>query len=92
MKNLASILLAALTGLSFWHCGDSKDDTPKPDDNIGGEVAPENNENPETAQDGKMLVVFFSRAGENWQVGVVERGNTAIMSDYILDYTGADVF
>ena len=30
-----------------------------------------------------MLVVYFSRAGENWQVGNVERGNTAIMVDYI---------
>lgn len=40
----------------------------------------------------KMLVVYFSRAGENWQVGNVERGNTAIMGDYIVDLTHADVF
>ena len=40
----------------------------------------------------KMLVVYFSRAGENWQVGNVERGNTAIMGDYIVELTGADVF
>ncbi|MDE6547428.1 MAG: hypothetical protein K2L22_00340 [Muribaculaceae bacterium] len=31
----------------------------------------------------KMLVAYFSRAGENWQVGNVERGNTAIMGDYL---------
>ena len=30
----------------------------------------------------RSLVIFFSRAGENWQVGNVERGNTAIMVDY----------
>ena len=41
---------------------------------------------------GKMLVVYFSRAGENWQVGVVERGNTAIMVDYIKDLADVDVF
>ena len=40
----------------------------------------------------KILVAYFSRAGENWQVGNVERGNTAIMGDYIIDFTGADVF
>ena len=40
----------------------------------------------------KMLVVYFSRAGENWQVGVVERGNTAIMVDYIQEYADVDVF
>ncbi len=41
---------------------------------------------------GKMLVIYFSRAGENWQVGVVERGNTAIMVDYIQDLADVDVF
>ena len=41
---------------------------------------------------GKILIVYFSRAGENWNVGYVERGNTAIMSDYIQEFTGGDVF
>ena len=40
----------------------------------------------------KSLVIFFSRAGENWQVGYVERGNTAIMVDYIKDLADVDVF
>ena len=41
---------------------------------------------------GEMLVVFFSRAGENWQVGTVSRGNTALLADYIVEFTEADVF
>ena len=41
---------------------------------------------------GKMLVVYFSRADENWQVGYVERGNTAVMVDYIKDLADVDVF
>ena len=41
---------------------------------------------------GKMLVIYFSRADENWQVGYVERGNTAIMVDYIKDLADVDVF
>ena len=40
----------------------------------------------------RPLVIFFSRAGENWQVGNVERGNTAIMVDYIQEYADVDVF
>jgi flavodoxin len=40
----------------------------------------------------KELVVFFSRAGENWDVGVVEKGNTRIAAEYIAEETGADVF
>ncbi len=52
-----------------------------------------NNENTgNTTSGNKTLVVYFSRAGENWQVGNVERGNTAIMGDYIQELTGADVF
>lgn len=39
----------------------------------------------------KTLVVYFSRAGENWQVGNVEKGNTRIIVDYILEaYPFAD--
>ncbi len=41
---------------------------------------------------GKMLVVYFSRADENWQVGYVERGNTTIMVDYIKELADVDVF
>ena len=41
---------------------------------------------------GKMLVIYFSRADENWQVGYVERGNTAIMVDYIKEQADVDVF
>ena len=41
---------------------------------------------------GKMLVIYFSRADENWQVGYVERGNTAIMVDYIKELADVDVF
>lgn len=42
--------------------------------------------------DSKNLVVFFSRAGENWQVGNVDVGNTAVMAGYINDRIDADVF
>lgn len=41
---------------------------------------------------GKMLLIYFSRAGENWQVGYVERGNTAVMVDYISELADIDVF
>lgn len=40
----------------------------------------------------RSLVVYFSRAGENWQVGNVERGNTAVMVDYIKELANVDVF
>ena len=42
--------------------------------------------------DSKVLVVYFSRTGENYNVGNVEVGNTAIVASYIKDYLKADSF
>ena len=38
------------------------------------------------------LVVYFSRAGENYSVGVIEEGNTAKLAAIIAEQTGADLF
>ncbi len=40
----------------------------------------------------KVLVAFFSRAGENYSVGNVKTGNTQIVAQMIADATGADLF
>ena len=45
-----------------------------------------------TAASSTSLVVFFSRAGENYDVGVVEEGNTAKVAKVIAEDTGADLF
>ena len=42
--------------------------------------------------EGKKLVVYFSRTGENYNVGVIEKGNTHIIADMIADATEADRF
>ena len=42
--------------------------------------------------DGNILVAYFSRAGENYNVGVVEKGNTEIVAEMIAQETGADLF
>ncbi len=39
-----------------------------------------------------VLVVYFSHAGENYNVGVIEEGNTAKMGKIIAEQMGADVF
>ena len=40
----------------------------------------------------KKLVVYFSHTGENYNVGVIKKGNTHIIADMIADATGADRF
>ena len=38
------------------------------------------------------LIVYFSRTGENYSVGVIEEGNTARLAAIIAEQTGADLF
>ena len=38
------------------------------------------------------LVVYFSRAGENYNVGVIEEGNTAKVAKVIAEDTGAELY
>ena len=41
---------------------------------------------------GKSLVLYFSRAGENYNVGMVEKGSTQLVAEMIAGETGADLF
>ena len=38
------------------------------------------------------LVVYFSRTGEQYGVGVIDKGNTEVVADFIVEATGADAF
>ena len=40
----------------------------------------------------KILVTFFSRAGENYEVGYIEKGNTHILAEMIAAKTGGTLF
>ena len=40
----------------------------------------------------KILVTYFSRTGENYSVGYIEKGNTHIIADMIAEQTGSDTF
>ena len=41
---------------------------------------------------GKILIAYFSRAGENYGVGVIDKGNTAKLAKEIAAQTGGDLF
>lgn len=41
---------------------------------------------------GKVLVVYFSRTGEQYGVGNIKEGNTAIIAKMIAEKTGGDLF
>ena len=69
---------------------ESKTEDTKPSEN-------EKQTEPETAQqtdsDGtNILVAYFSRADENYNVGTIDKGNTQIIAEYIASEVGADSF
>lgn len=38
------------------------------------------------------IVIYFSRADENYAVGNIDKGNTEVIAEYIQEFTGADLF
>ena len=40
----------------------------------------------------KQLIIYFSRADENYAVGYIDKGNTEIAAEYVQQLTGADMF
>ena len=43
-------------------------------------------------KDKKSLIIYFSRADENYSVGFIDKGNTEIVAEYVRDLTNADMF
>ena len=40
----------------------------------------------------KALIIYFSRADENYAVGYIDKGNTEIVTEFVQELTGADMF
>ena len=92
-----SLLVLAFV-LTLIGCGNTKENTGTPEiDKEGTTASSAANEDtktdtiPDTA-DGDVLVVYFSRTGEQYTVGVIDKGNTAIVAEMIAEETGADLF
>ncbi len=43
-------------------------------------------------KDKKSLVIYFSRADENYAVGYIQKGNTEYIAEYVKEFTNADLF
>ena len=43
-------------------------------------------------KDKKSLIIYFSRADENYAVGYIDKGNTEYIAEFVRDLTNADMF
>ena len=66
--------------------------SPAPDSDNPSNTPTEQPPTDTPSNNGKSLVLYFSRAGENYNVGVVEKGSTQLVAEMIAEETGADLF
>ena len=88
MKRFFALILAVTMMLTLAACGNSAPAESASED----ETQTSNSRNVQTEGNSHMLVAYFSLAGEQYGVGVIEEGNTSIIAHMIADQTGADLF
>ena len=73
--------------------GGSQDKTPaEPEKKSVEEKPAPTSSTDKVTGDEKILVVYFSRTGEEYNVGNITKGNTEIVAEMIAQKTGADTF
>jgi flavodoxin len=82
IKQFSALAFSLCIVFTIFSCG-------RTDSSISDKTRNTNNVND---TDNKILIVYFSRAGENYNVGHISVGNTAIIAGFIKDYTGAATF
>ena len=88
MRKFLLLLISLVLLVSFGACSkEQKKEIPEqqPEQQNEGEQETELTET-------KTLVLYFSRVGEQYNVGVIDKGNTAIVAEMIAEETGADMF
>lgn len=88
MKKWFTMVALAICALTLTACGGAPaksagSSAPKAEAPAKKEAAPAGK---------RALVVYFSRADENYNVGYIEKGNTKILAEMIAEATGADTF
>jgi len=98
MKRLFALLLAAAMLIALASCGSPVENTEvKPANDTPAEQpaedgTAEDEPSGSVQTDSGVLVVYFSRTGEQYTVGVIDEGNTAIVAKMIAEQTGAELF
>ncbi len=92
MKKLLSIMLSAFLYMSVTSCGEADSSSTANSSNNTDIQAVNSEKADRSSPDGKILVAYFSLAGEQYEVGVIEKGNTEIVAEMIAETVGADTF
>ena len=85
MKKLVPSILLLVLVFSLSACGN----TEQPTENSS---APQESEEHGGSEGTDILIAYFSRADENYGVGVIEKGNIEIIAEMIAEETGGELF
>lgn len=86
--SIKNIFIAVLAVVLSTGCNGQNNDNAK----THGRASQQDNKSLNSENMKKSIVIFFSHAGDNYSVGVIDTGNTKIVADYISEITGADQF
>ena len=94
MKRIIAIItaLAILAALAGCSANSGSKDSSKTAEKTAIQADETTSNDTEKASGSHALVVYFSRTGEQYGVGVIDKGNTAIVAEMIVEMTGADSF
>ena len=108
MKRFLPIAIVLGMLFSMTACGASSADAPQSSQRTAAETpaagtpaveasqaepeAADQSQPEEKTSGSRILVIYFSRTGEQYSVGVIEKGNTAIVAEMIAEETGADLY
>ena len=94
LKKIVFILTSACLLLTLAGCGSGdKKAEKKPEAKPAATATKKAEAAPAPSTGGKkILVAYYSRTGEEYGVGVITKGNTAVVADAIAELTGADKF
>lgn len=88
MKKFLTLAFALMMVFFLTACGNTAQAPASTDNSAQASTT----ENKTATPNKKALIVYFSRTGENYEVGNIEKGNTHIVADIIAENVDADMF
>ena len=90
MKKIILVMIASFSVIAAFACSAKEAIAENNQINVKEQQTMSNNSEIKEGNNSKALVIYSSFIGEQYSVGVIEKGNTEIVADMIVEKLGAD--